>query len=343
MKRILLVVVCLIGWKAVCAQRYFVSNQYVYDLYLTNPAAAGFYKGCYTFSGFYQKQWMGVDQAPATQILSFQGPATESLGVGVYGYNDRNGNFSKVGLQAAFSYEVLLVKKRRTTSTLTFGLAFMGEQSSVDLANLSDDAMNDPVIVNSADKGFGLNASAGALLKYNHYHAGFAVTNILPQTNPMYLEDDEPDLTMDLHFHLGGTYKLNRRDVFFEPLIMYRRNMDVNSRLDLSVKSLMPTPDRNLSFWGILAYRRDMDNKFGKSASLITTAGVYYHQFNIGLEYQLGLTGARSDYGNYYQLVVGYRFCKKRSRGAIPCSEIRRNKRKYASKTVKKLFEDGEK
>ena len=340
MKRVFLVLVCLLGWLAVHAQKYYITNQYIYDLYLMNPAAAGFYKGCYTVNGFYQKQWYGVDQAPTTQILSFQGPATESLGIGVYAYNDRNGNYGEMGVQAALSYEILLIKKRRTTSTLTFGMAFMGEQSSVDFSNLSDEAMNDPVVANGIEKGMGLNASAGAILKYNHYHAGFSVTNILPQTNPMYIEDEEPDLTMDLHFHLGGTYKLNHRDVFFEPLIMYRRNMDVNSRLDLSIKSLMPTPDRNLSFWSVVAYRRDMDDKFGNSTGLVTTAGVYYHQFNVGLEYQLGLTGARSDYGNYYKLVVGYRFCKKRTKGSIPCSEIRRNKRKYASKTVKKLFEE---
>ncbi len=307
----------------------------MYDLYLMNPAGTGFYKGCYEFSAYYQKQWFGMDDAPTTQVLSYQGPLTKGLGMGTYFYNDRNGFYSEMGFQTSLSYEVMFTRKRRRTASMTFGLSVNAEQSSVDQTQLSDGAILDPAISGANDSGWGFNSNAGILFKYNEYHVGFSVTNILPQNNPMYSHEDEPALTSDIHIHGGTTFKLADRDVFLEPLIMYRRNMLVDSKLDLSVKGFFPTPDPNLSLWGLVSYRRTMDHRFGKSLGLGVAGGVQLNNFIVGLEYQLGLTGAQLDYGSAYQLVCKYRICKDKSKASIPCSERNRNKRNKALKRLK--------
>ncbi|TAJ12527.1 type IX secretion system membrane protein PorP/SprF [Marinilabiliaceae bacterium JC017] len=328
MRRIILLLSLVLSISGISAQKYYLTNQYVYDLFMMNPAAAGFYKDCYTVNGFYQKQWFGVDLAPTTQILSFQGPLSGGAGMGTYVYNDQNGNYKEMGLQQSFSYEVVLVKKRRTNSTLTFGLSLAAEQSSLDQTNFTETGMLDPAIGGGVESGWGINANTGVLLKYNKHHVGLAVTNLMPQTNSMYREDNEPDQTMDIHFHAGTTIKIPNMDIFLDPLLMYRRNMLVDSRLDLNLKAYFMTPDPDLTYWGLIAYRRTMDHAFGKSLGFAATFGVEFKSFNVGLEYQLGLTQAQVDYGSAYQVVFGYRFCRdKKKVRRVPCKEVTRHER----------------
>ena len=334
MKKLLLTIAVVFVVSSTYAQKYYITDQYLYDMYLMNPAGAGFYKGCQIFSGYYQKQWFGFDDAPSTQVLSYQGPLMKNLGLGTYFYNDKNGYYGELGFQTSLSYEIMFSKKRKRSSSLTFGMSVNAEQSSIDQTQLSDGAVLDPALNGAKESGFGFNANAGFLFKYNDYHLGFSVTNILPQNNPMYLNDTEPGLTSDIHIHAGTTYKIADRDVFLEPMVMYRRNMLVDSKLDLSVRANFPSPDPNLSFWSLMSYERTMDHDFGKSLGLGLAGGVQLNNFIIGVEYQAGLTGAQLDYGSAYQLIFKYRICKDRSKHSIPCSERQRYKR---NKAVKKL------
>nr|WP_319398693.1 PorP/SprF family type IX secretion system membrane protein [uncultured Carboxylicivirga sp.] len=323
----LLVILMLTFWGA-SAQKYYLTNQYVYDLFQMNPSAAAFQKNCITINGFYQKQWFGTDMSPSTQIVSFQAPVTGQLGSGTYVYNDQNGYHREFGLNQAFSYEILLLKKRKKVMTLSFGLAFVLEQSSVDQRDFVGDGIYDPAIPGAGENGFGFNASTGVLLKYNDIHVGFAITDILPENNPLYQSVYEPSRVADMQFHAGGSFKVADRDLYLEPLFMFRKNTLTDSRMDMNVKIYMPTPNPDWSVWGLLAYRHTADSELGKSLGMAVTGGVVYQQFSIGLEYQLGLTQAQLDYGSNYQLVCSYRICRNKKAKAIPCSKIR-NSKKY--------------
>ncbi len=327
MRKLLIFVCLLVLSSGMQAQKYYLTNQYAYDLFQVNPSAAAFEKNCISANAFYQKQWFGTELAPTTQILSFQMPVTGSMGSGTYVYNDRNGYFKEMGLHQAFSYEVLLTKKRKKRVTLSFGLAFMLEQTSLDQTSLVDPGYFDPIIDGSKEVGYGFNASAGAVLKYNDMHMGLAVTNLAPETNPMYKSPLEPPKAMDFHFHAGGSFKVADRDLYIEPLVMFRRNSLTDSRLDLNMKLYLPTPNPDFATWGLVSYRHNLDHQIGKSVGMAVTGGVVYKQFSMGLEYQLGLTTAQIDYGSNYQLILSYRICFNKKKGAIPCSKVRMNKK----------------
>nr|WP_319398691.1 PorP/SprF family type IX secretion system membrane protein [uncultured Carboxylicivirga sp.] len=328
MKKLLSIVLGLtITLTVVNAQKYYLTNQYIYDLFQVNPSAAAFQKNCITINGFYQKQWFGTELAPTTQILSFQMPVTGQMGSGTYVYNDRNGNYKEMGLNQAFSYEILLLKKRKKVMTLSFGLSFLLEQTSLDMSNLVDGGVFDPIITGAGENGFGVNASTGVVLKYNEMHIGFAMTNLLPENNPMYNSIYEPKRVLDYNLHAGGSFKVADRDMYLEPTFMLRKNILNDSRLDLNLKAYLPTPNPDWAIWGLVAYRHTVDSQFGKSLGAAVTGGVVYQQFSLGLEYQLGLTTAQLDYGSNYQLILSYRICRDKSKGAIPCSKIRHNKK----------------
>ncbi|SMO51792.1 type IX secretion system membrane protein, PorP/SprF family [Saccharicrinis carchari] len=328
MKSLLAIFVLLGVFKVAEAQRYFVTNLYMYDIFLMNPAAAGIDKSCYNFGANYQNQWLGMDRAPTTQMLNFQGPLMQNMGMGTYMYNDRNGNMGQFGLHQSLSYEVVLKKSLRRVITMAFGLGVLLEQSRIDESNLNNHlGILDPAIGGGVTSGWGMNANSGVLFKLNDYQMGFSVSNMLGQLNPLYLNDGEPSLAMDFHLHLSSLYKVVNRDVYLEPLIMYRQNQNDDQRLDLTLKGTFPTPNPDYALWGVASYRRSMDHRLGKSLGLGTTLGVNYHSLSFGMEFQLGLTGAQLEYGSAYKLLVRYTICNNLKNKAIPCSEIRRNKR----------------
>ena len=302
-------------------QKYFITNQYAYDLFLVNPADAGNNSNCITFNGFYQKQWFGVDLAPTTQLFAFQAPLMENLGSGTYVFNDRNGNYKRMGLQQSFSVEVKLRENRHGFTSLHFGLSGIIDHAAIDYGNFTDGAALDPIIAGSSESGTGFNANTGLMLQVNNYHVGMAVSNLLSQNNPMYKSEWEPQTGPTIHAHAGTSWKIPDREIYVEPLFYYRRDQNTDSRFDANVKLYMPSLDPNFAFWGILAYRRSMDEQLGRDLGMATTVGIDYRSFSFGVEHQLGLTSAQKQFGSAFVLVAGYRICSDKSKRAMPCTQ----------------------
>ncbi|ASB47995.1 PorP/SprF family type IX secretion system membrane protein [Alkalitalea saponilacus] len=319
-KLIILLIPLLFISAHMSGQRYYVTNNYVYDLFLMNPADAGANTECITTNGYYKRQWFGVDMAPTTQLFTVQAPLGSNVGSGTYLYNDQNGNNKKIGIQQTFSTVVTLRENMRGYTRLRFGLSALVEQTSINQANLTPGVM-DPVLNNGTLSGTGFNAASGFILNHNQHHIGASVTNIFPQNNPMYNSEFEPELPADMHFHVGSLFKIPNYDIYIEPLVYYRRNSLSDTRMDMNLKMSMPTPDPDLAFWGVLAHRRTVDHQYGKDLGIATTLGLVYRGINFGIEYQHGLTSAQTHLGSAMQLVVGYAFCRSGRPRTLPCHE----------------------
>jgi type IX secretion system PorP/SprF family membrane protein len=303
------------------AQRFFVSNQYVYDLFLVNPAAAAIKTDCYSINAYYQRKWIGTSLAPTTQMLTFQKAYKSRLGIGSYAFNDRNGNHREIGIQQSLAYGVTLKKTMRNVTNLYFGLSLMGSQRSLDLTNPSSTDLIDPVLVHERRNGHGFNANAGILLRINYWQIGVSATNIFPYTNTMYTPEDEPKVPININFHIGTTFYIPEKELYFEPMFYYRRNTDNDIHSDINLKLTKLTSSPTFSIWGLIAYRRTMDKNWGNSLGLASAFGIIKDRISVGMEYQIGLTNAQTEFGSAYQLMVGYKFCRNRKFEAIPCSK----------------------
>jgi type IX secretion system PorP/SprF family membrane protein len=297
-----------------------ISNLYYHELYLMNPAAANFNKGCINAKAFQRQQWYGMEDAPTTQLLSFQATLAGNLGSGSYVYKDKNGYNSEFGLEQAFSYEVFLKKSQKTLSSLTFGLAFSVNQHTIDQSEF-DNSTGDPAISGVSESGWGYNAAAGVLFKHNFFVTGFSITNLFPENNPLYQSYEEPGLPLTFNFHFGTYFRHPNRELYWEPSIMIKQTERNDNRFDINIKGSIPSiTNEYLWFWGAISYRRSIDYDFGKNLALAPALGVNFKSISVGVEYQIGLTTAQQYYGSAYQIILGYRFCK-RPYGGIPCSE----------------------
>lgn len=339
-KNLILIFAFLSILQIVKAQEYYITNLYLYDLFLVNPAAAGGDRSCNKIDVYYQNQWQGMEDSPTTRIMSYQFGLSQ-LGAGTYIYNDVNGYAKQFGVQQSISYEIKLSNRPKRKTYLSFGLSLNVNQASVDESSYyaSSTASYDPVITGGVESGWGINANTGLLLKYNHYHLGVSLTNLFGQTNSLYEDGLVNELPVVFNFHVGTWYKLSERDVFFYPELMYRRNKLTDSRFDVNMKLKIPTYNKDVAFWGILCYRRTMDDEYGKDLSASVTLGINYGAISCGLEYNQGIAGVESYYGNGFQLVLGYRFgfVKDPSKYSVPCSFEDVNYNGYSSKEYKSI------
>lgn len=320
----------LLTFTTVNGQKYYVSNLYAYDLFLLNPAAAGNEKSCYSISGFCQKQWVGQEKSPGTQLLTFQGPLYGNLGMGTYLYNDQNGAFEDIGLDQSFSYRVLIAKPSRSFDhyvSIDFGLGIVGNQTKLNHSAMTDPDYFDPLL-GGVESGWEFNANTGVQLNIAGYHVGFSVANLFVRNNSLFDSNHEPDLGKDIQFHVGGLFKIPGYEVYLDPLVMYRQSTFIDRRLDVNLKAQFASPQSDVTTWGLVGYRHVMDKNAAKSSVLGTAIGISYKNFTVGFEYQHGLTQARQDFGYSGQVVLGYKFCKKSTKhDAIPCSKnIRKSK-----------------
>ncbi|MBR4839419.1 MAG: PorP/SprF family type IX secretion system membrane protein, partial [Paludibacteraceae bacterium] len=111
------------------AQDEIVYDQYHFNYYLVNPAVAGAER-CSHLMLTGKFQWMGMDDAPMTQTLSFRTRVLKNVGLGAYVYNDRNGYSYRQGGQATFAYHIPLsensgyfMKDRSIERQLSFGIS----------------------------------------------------------------------------------------------------------------------------------------------------------------------------------------------------------------------------
>ncbi len=303
------------------SQRAFISNHYIYDMFLMNPADAGSNRKCYVLGGMYNQQWIGTDLAPTTQLLSFQAYMPKNTGSGTYIYNDRNGNNNRIGLQQSISVDVILRENRKGFTSIAFGLSALVEQASLRTSNFIGDGIDiDPVITGGNHNGVGFNMNAGLILKIDQYKIGASVTNLLPNNNPFFQNDEEAEIKPYTHAFASSVYKYPGRELYLEPIVYFRHYSNNDSRLDVNLKAQLPTMSEDFSFWGLIGYRRSMDQKAGKDLGIAATIGFLYKGINLGFEHEYGLTGAQSHYGSYMKLILGYKFCQSGKHKAIPCS-----------------------
>ena len=132
MKKFLSILIIGIVSQFMTAQETFpIYSDYLSDnVYLVHPAAAGI-GNCGKIRFTYRQQWVGVEDAPALQTLSFHTRLTEKMAVGAIAFNDENGYHSQQGFLATYAYHVNFGRED-ALNQLSFGLSFMFSQNSID-------------------------------------------------------------------------------------------------------------------------------------------------------------------------------------------------------------------
>jgi len=299
----------------VTAQEEIVYDQYYFNYYLVNPAIAGAER-CSHLMLTGKFQWVGLEDAPMTQTVSFRTRILNNVGIGAYLYNDRNGYSYRQGGQATFAYHIPLseysgysMQERSVERQLSFGLS-----AKVHHLNFSDVLYNngdpsDPIIYNDGrDKGFYFNANFGVYFLWDNFFLGASGTNLIP-SKMVELGKDEPIPPLTTFFFTGYDIYLSENTAL-EPAVMFKMNEHGNKQLDLNLKFMQTLPDSDdFAYWLQASYRQGLDNNNMQPLTFAPMGGFRYKGFHLGYAYTLGLTSLNRYNSGTHEIMLGYTWC----------------------------------
>lgn len=251
-------------------------------------------------------QWVGIDNAPMTQQLSYDTRISETAGVGVILYNDRNGATKQMGAQLSYAYHLTL--SQASDEYLSFGLSYKFNHFKIETGDFDDGTGTGFV-----DQGVGPSESAtnhnfevGALYRYDKYFIGINATNLLNKRTKIFA-NTEPVKLRNYYVYTGYTFLSNSEEYEYEPSLFFKYfENDGRSVSDINFKARKITDDGY--YWAGINSRFLNDQTF-KPLSISPLLGLKKDKMYIGMGYQFNINESvqLGSYGTPL-LVLGYDF-----------------------------------
>lgn len=212
------------------AQQLPQLTQYQFNDYVFNPAIAGSRPLLELRSG-HRYQWVGIQDAPRTFVLSGTSPVGQRMGVGGLLYTDIVGPTRRTGVQFSYAYHLQFTEDLKLSLGLSAGLLqFLIDGSKITLRDPGDPAMDDQL------RG---ELMPDATFAFYLYHPKFWFGASVPQLlrNRVYFFDERNETLsrMEDHYYITGGYRLPLgEDLVLEPSFLLKYVDPVPPKLDLT-------------------------------------------------------------------------------------------------------------
>ena len=253
-KRILLAALALVSLTA-NAQQDSQFTQYMYNTNTINPAYAGS-RGALSIYGVHREQWVGLNGAPKTNVLSINTPIKNSkLGLGINFVNDQIGVMKDNTLSVDLSYTIDLDNR---DNKLSFGIKGSANLLDVAYSDLNLYNPNDPFLSGDINNEFTPNFGAGVYYHNEKAFVGLSVPNFLESDR----YDDNVYATVQtrMHFYLMGGYVFDLNpNLKFKPALLLKGvdgaplQADVTANFLISNKLTLGAAYRWDAAWSALA------------------------------------------------------------------------------------------
>ncbi len=270
-------------------------TQYLMNSYVINPAIAGT-KPYYEAKLNHREQWVGITDAPRTNVLSVNGPVGDHMGAGGYVFTDINGPTRQYGLALSFAYQIILNENLRLSTSL-YGSVM---QFGIDASKITTQPIDDPVLTNGLQSSVIPDAGASAYLFSDKYFVGLSLAQ-LTHTRIRYKQTvTAAEGRLTGHYFLMGGY-----------------NYDINENFRLQpsvlIKYVNPVPPQAEVFLNA-TYKEMLSAALSyRTSDAIGLTLSYTHKNYLTLGYSYDVT--TSDLGNYssgsHEVMLGIRFKKQ--------------------------------
>ncbi len=238
MKRILILsfVICFVV--VLKAQQLPQITQYTSNNYAINPAISGMYD-YYQVNTTIRNQWVGINEAPRTSVISIYGKHSENVGLGGTVYNDVTGPTSRSGAAASYTYSFPISAKMKISLALQAG--FTQFKIIKDQQKIED--QNDPffkggdVIRVLPDATFGFNISS------DKWYIGAAVPQLLSSELRLMDENDaqywetSQNGKLASHVYILGAYMFDVNTFLsIEPSLLMKSVTGAKTQTDIGIK-----------------------------------------------------------------------------------------------------------
>jgi type IX secretion system PorP/SprF family membrane protein len=318
-KKFYLVVFLLVAKQSFSQEVLPVYSDYLSDnYYLLHPSMAGA-ANCSKVRLTARQQWLGQEDAPALQTLSFNGSIGERSGAGIILINDKNGYHSQKGVRLTYAHHLMFSRDKVDLNQLSFGISAGFAQSLLDetdflIANPSYDPIIDGTIVQKASY---FNVDIGASYNYLDFYAHATVKNALASERKLYTDREPVDLKRVI-INTGYTFG-DSETLMWEPSLLFQYvSQTKESLIDLNIKAYKTLETGTL--WGGLSYRRSLDGAQYVEGNAIATqklqyitpiVGFNFKNYMLSYTYSHLLGNVKFDTGGFHQITLGVNlFCK---------------------------------
>ncbi len=282
MNKLYLPLLFIAAWQTALAQQEPQYTQFMLNKLAYNPAYAGTFESP-TLTAIYRKQWMGLEGAPETQIISYNQRALNNR-VGIGGNLMRNtiGITRTVTLDVPYAYRIP-VKRGMLSLGLQFNVRHLYQ-------NWADPRLNPSQIIDNAlpadaQSRFLVNFGGGVFYSTDKWFAGLAIPRLL-DNNIDFLDLDN-ELSREVqHFNgmAGMTFDLDK-DIELTPQVLLKSVPGAPFDADLNLSVLIKK-----KFYGGASYRMGGDtNGAGESVDVLLGMQATENLF-FCLSYDIGLT-----------------------------------------------------
>jgi type IX secretion system PorP/SprF family membrane protein len=235
MKKILLpTLLILLTFLEVNAQQAPHYTQYMYNMNVINPAYAGS-KENLSFGLLYRKQWIEIQDAPATFSLSGSSPVGKNVGLGLSVISDKIGPVEENNIYGDFSYTLNLGGERRLA---------LGLKAGVTLQKIGLKSIIQPTLPDPNDGAFQedtnnskFNIGTGLFYYTNKYYVAFSIPNMLKSAHLDY--NGVKYGTEIQHYFLTGGYVFDLNpNLKFKPFGMVKSAFGAPVSVDVSTNFL---------------------------------------------------------------------------------------------------------
>jgi len=287
-------------------------SQYMDNMFVINPGAAGAY-GISVLNLSSRQQWLGIEGAPRTQSVSFQGRILKKgwllkntiglfgdskkyvgktsgrVGMGGMLFNDKIGLIRRTGFQYTYAYHVFI-----GMTQISFGLTGQLYQLKLDYDKAEVSSPNDPVLMGSGVRSLWIpDFNTGIHVTHKSFYGGISASS-LAQSALALGNDRLQDYSLYRHYYLVAGYVFYTKKVFIEPSFMYRTTFRYGHLVDLSVRATFKN-----TFWVGSSVRTNGD--------IVGLAGIRFNDIYFGYAFDYSTTSFRFSTFGTHEISISYK------------------------------------
>lgn len=295
MRHLLLLLIAGSSLQAARAQQLPQFSQYNSQDYLYDPAVAGS-RPWFEIRSAHRNQWVGIQDAPRTFVLSATTPVGKSMGLGGYIFTDNVGPSRRTGMQVSYAYHLKINDKIKLGMGLSFGmLQFLIDGSKIQFHDADEPLMDDQLRGSLMP-----DATFGLYLYHEKWWIGATAPQLLRNKVWFYDENDQSLSQLAAHYYAMGGYRIPiGADLKLEPSFLLKYVDPVPPKLDLTA-----TLRYRDMVWIGATYR---------TADAISLMVGYWMKktFQVGYSYDLTTTGLRNYTSGTHEVMLAVTFGKE--------------------------------
>lgn len=281
--------------QTVNAQQLPQFSQYNSLDYLYDPAVAGS-RPWFEVRSAHRNQWVGIQDAPRTFLLSTTTPVAANMGVGGYIFTDHVGPSRRTGVQFSYAYHLRINEQIRLGMGLSFGLLqFLIDGSKIQMHDADDPLMDDQL------RGALMpDATFGLYLYHDQWWFGAAAPQLMRNKVKFFDTNDPTNSLLAAHYYAMGGYRLALGEQFkLEPSFLVKYVDPVPPKVDLTA-----TVRYRDMIWLGATYRTEDALAFNVGYWMKNT-------FQFGYSYDLTTTGLRNYTTGTHEVMLAITFGKE--------------------------------